>query len=63
MRFELSLGVRELGRLPEPVLRPRSCAGDAGLNCAGYGASMCMTASFGLRAAARLIERLSASGR
>ena len=48
---------------PEPVLRPHSCAGDAGLNCAGYGASMCMTASFGLRAAARLIERLSASGR
>lgn len=46
---------------PEPVRRPASCAGDAGLNCAGYGASMCVTASFGLRAAARILERLLAA--
>lgn len=49
---------------PEPLMRPAVCAGDAGLNCAGYGASMCVTATFGLLAAARLIERLTtAAGR
>ena len=33
-----------------------------GLNCAGYGSSVCVTATFGLLAAARVLERL-ATGR
>lgn len=31
-----------------------------GLNCAGYGSSVCVTAVFGLRAAARVIDALAA---
>ena len=55
----------------EPVVRPVSaepvCAGDdepgnirapQGLNCAGYGSAVTVTASFGLVAAARVLERL-----
>jgi len=44
----------------EPVRRPQTqaCAVDAvgpqGLNCAGYGSSVCVTAPFGFAAAARL---------
>jgi tRNA A37 threonylcarbamoyladenosine dehydratase len=34
-----------------------------GLNCAGFGSSMCVTATFGLRAAARVLDRLAASAR
>lgn len=34
------------------------CDPSAGLNCAGYGSSMVVTAGFGLRAAGRAIERL-----
>jgi len=34
-----------------------------GLNCAGYGSSVCVTAAFGLLAAARVINTLVASGR
>ncbi len=46
----------------EPVRRPlRSCEstrGPQGLACAGYGSSMMMTASVGLTAAARALERM-----
>ncbi|MDX9862855.1 MAG: tRNA threonylcarbamoyladenosine dehydratase [Rhodospirillales bacterium] len=31
-----------------------------GLNCAGFGSSVCVTASFGLRAAARVLDSLAA---
>lgn len=31
-----------------------------GLNCAGFGSSVCVTATFGLRAAARVLDRLAA---
>ena len=50
----------------EPLRYPdASCtaeAGPAGLSCAGFGSSMAVTASFGLAAAARAIERLAGSG-
>lgn len=46
----------------EPVARPRDpgCepAAPQGLNCAGYGSAMTVTAGFGLVAAARVLERL-----
>lgn len=47
---------------PEQIRRPQGdvCATDAsapqGLSCAGYGSSMAVTATFGLTAAARLID-------
>ena len=58
----------------EPVRRPGSAmaAGDScelesseetalqGLSCAGYGSSVCVTASFGLLAAARVLISLAA---
>jgi tRNA A37 threonylcarbamoyladenosine dehydratase len=43
----------------EPIQRPQQAACDVdeaglhGLNCAGYGSSVCVTAAFGLAAAAR----------
>jgi len=50
----------------EPLLTPAaSCspaAAPVGLSCAGYGSSMVVTASFGLQAAARALERLAAGG-
>lgn len=48
----------------EPVLKPAELACDAegnpltGLNCAGYGSSVCVTASFGMAAAALLLNLL-----
>lgn len=46
----------------EPLTRPTAaCASElglAGLNCAGFGAAMAVTASFGLFAAARTLDRL-----
>ncbi|MFN3594583.1 MAG: ThiF family adenylyltransferase [Thiobacillaceae bacterium] len=52
----------------EPLSRPRADGGACyerpddgrlhGLNCAGYGSSVCVTATFGLMAAAHTIERL-----
>lgn len=48
----------------EPIRRPESAACDLdeagihGLNCAGYGSSVCITASFGFAAAARLLARI-----
>lgn len=49
----------------EPLRRPlgeEACATDGqgpqGLNCAGYGSSVCVTASFGFFAASRAMERL-----
>jgi tRNA A37 threonylcarbamoyladenosine dehydratase len=52
---------------PEPIVRPAPtgalCEGDArgpqGLNCAGYGSVVTVTASFGMAAAARVLARLS----
>ena len=56
----------------EPLVYPRAEGGVCyerpedgrihGLNCAGYGSSVCVTATFGLLAAARVLERL-ATGR
>lgn len=41
----------------EPVLRPEgACDIDGSLNCAGYGSSVMVTASFGMAAAARALE-------
>lgn len=43
----------------EPVLRPEGpCDVDGSLNCAGYGSSVMVTASFGMAAAARALERV-----
>ena len=46
----------------ESVLRPHGdgAAPDGGLNCHGYGSSVGVTASFGMTAAAHVIERLLA---
>ncbi len=50
----------------EPIVRPAGagCAvgdpGPQGLNCAGYGSAMTVTAAFGLAAAARVLARLAA---
>lgn len=49
----------------EPVMRPSSadgdtCAVDGSLNCHGYGSSVAVTASFGMVAAAWVVERLVA---
>lgn len=54
----------------EPLAYPRGDGGVCyerpkdgrihGLNCAGYGSSVCVTATFGLLAAARVLERLLA---
>lgn len=49
----------------EPVSRPAtadSCdAAPAGLSCAGYGSSVCVTAAFGFAAASRALARLIAA--
>ena len=49
----------------EPLRYPEgSCeavVGPAGLNCAGFGSSIAVTASFGLAAASRAIDRLLAA--
>lgn len=46
----------------EPIIRPETVcetdAGVTGLNCAGYGSSVCVTAPFGFTAAGVLIRRL-----
>jgi tRNA A37 threonylcarbamoyladenosine dehydratase len=34
-----------------------------GLNCAGFGSSVCVTATFGLRAAAQVLNTLAARAR
>ena len=50
----------------EPILRPDNPACDvdehglAGLNCAGYGSAVTVTAAFGLAAASRVLARLGA---
>jgi tRNA threonylcarbamoyladenosine dehydratase len=46
----------------EPVTRPdQTCEVDGSLNCAGYGSSVMVTATFGLTAAAALIEQVLAT--
>lgn len=53
----------------EPIRRPQGAACDVdeaglhGLNCAGYGSTVCVTAPFGFAAAARLLARLLAGKR
>lgn len=57
----------------EPLIYPRGDGGVCyerpgdgrihGLNCAGYGSSVCVTASFGLLAAALVLERLVGRGK
>ncbi|MDR2000870.1 MAG: tRNA threonylcarbamoyladenosine dehydratase [Zoogloeaceae bacterium] len=43
----------------EPVQRPDACAtAPAGLSCAGYGSSVCVTASFGFAAASRALAAI-----
>ena len=51
---------------PEQLRRPQTASCDApdvaapqGLSCAGYGSSVAVTATFGMVAAARLIERIA----
>ncbi|CAG0992961.1 tRNA threonylcarbamoyladenosine dehydratase [Methylophilaceae bacterium] len=51
----------------EPVQKPKNenCDADAaitGLNCAGYGSSVCVTAPFGMAAAALVLNILQQSG-
>jgi tRNA A37 threonylcarbamoyladenosine dehydratase len=56
----------------EPLVYPRADGGVCyerpedgrmhGLNCAGYGSSVCVTATFGLLAAARVLDRLAGTG-
>ncbi len=46
----------------EPIERPsEDCEIDGSLNCAGYGSSVMVTASFGMAAAAALVEQLLSS--
>lgn len=49
----------------ESIVRPSVCADDGrgpqGLACAGYGSSMCVTAAFGLAAAARILAAILAA--
>lgn len=57
----------EVVYVDEPLRRPQQACDNArgpqGLSCAGYGSSMMMTASVGLAAAARAVERLLAAAR
>jgi tRNA A37 threonylcarbamoyladenosine dehydratase len=45
----------------EPLRYPAgdNCAVPAGLNCAGFGSSVCVTSVFGMVAAARAIELIT----
>lgn len=50
----------------EPVQMPVACeseGGPQGLSCAGYGSDVCVTASVGLLASARVLAGLKAGGR
>jgi tRNA threonylcarbamoyladenosine dehydratase len=49
-------------RFPEAAVCAADRAGVTGLNCAGFGSSMVVTASFGLVAAARVLKRLAEHG-
>ncbi|HEY8607433.1 MAG TPA: tRNA cyclic N6-threonylcarbamoyladenosine(37) synthase TcdA [Noviherbaspirillum sp.] len=49
-------------RFPEAAGHCAVGAGVSGLNCAGFGSSMVVTASFGLAAAARVLQNLAAEG-
>ncbi|MEY2633885.1 MAG: hypothetical protein RIR00_2539 [Pseudomonadota bacterium] len=42
-----------------PAEAGAAATGPAGLNCAGFGSSICVTATFGLMAAAQVINRLA----
>lgn len=52
----------------EPLIYPKEAAcaaapaAPAGLNCAGFGSSVCVTAGFGLAAAARVLGRIARGG-
>lgn len=47
-------------RLPQGVCASAEGVGVSGLNCAGFGSSMAVTASFGLVAAAQVLRKLAA---
>lgn len=62
------MGVRvvysdEALRYPTACEHAGSAAAPQGLNCAGFGSSVCVTAAFGLAAAAEVINRLSQAAR
>lgn len=46
-------------RYPDSTARCETGAGPAGLSCAGFGSSVCITASFGLFAAAATLQHLA----
>jgi tRNA A37 threonylcarbamoyladenosine dehydratase len=46
----------------ESVSLPAACDSDGSLNCAGYGSSVSVTATFGMVAAGEAIEQLLARG-
>lgn len=43
----------------QPQIQNTECQQDSSLNCAGFGSSMALTASFGLMAAAQVLKKLS----
>lgn len=45
--------------LPEPGGEPIAAQGPQGLNCAGFGSSMCVTAAFGMAASAHVLRQLT----
>lgn len=46
-----------------PGETPDAAAGPQGLNCAGFGSSMCVTATFGMAAAAHVLKQVTKVGR
>lgn len=46
----------------EPVAMPATAASDGSLNCHGYGSTVVVTATFGLVAASRVLERIAGHG-
>ncbi len=51
---------REAVAMPAPQGEDASCAVDGSLNCAGYGSTVAVTATFGMVAAGELMQRLCA---
>jgi tRNA A37 threonylcarbamoyladenosine dehydratase len=50
---------REAVALPQREADDASCAVDGSLNCAGYGSTVAVTATFGMVAAGEIMQRLS----
>jgi tRNA A37 threonylcarbamoyladenosine dehydratase len=51
---------REVVAMPEREVDDASCAIDGSLNCAGYGSTVAVTATFGMVAAGEIMQRVSA---